>query len=79
MSFDTRKTGSSNSELLGFVRSLSRQQKLFVLRELKREALAAELDHLLSVFRTDELDLKAVDLAVKEERSKAYARWKSAR
>ena len=79
MSFDTRKPGSSNSDVLGFVRGLSRQQKLLVLRELKREALGAELDHLLSVFRTDDLDLRAVDMAVKEERSKAYARWKSAR
>lgn len=79
MSFDTRKPGSSNSELLGFVRGLSRQQKLLVLREFKREALVAELDHLLFVFKTDDLDLRAVDMAVKEERSKAYARWKSAR
>lgn len=79
MSTPQPKKGLTNAALIDLVRGLPKRQKLLIAREFRREGLRVELDHLMAVFKTNELELSVVDQAVKAERTKAYARWRSSR
>lgn len=79
MSTPQKNKALTNAALMRLIKDLPRAQKLLVAKELRRDGLRVELDHLLASFRTEELSLDMIDLAVKEERTKAYGRWRASR
>jgi len=59
-------------QILSMVRQLPRQQKIKLTKELEKEAIDSKLSRLLKVFKTKDLDLKAINEEVESVRQEIY-------
>lgn len=63
-------------QILSIVKQLSRQQKLMLSEELEKEGIDSKLSHLLTVFRTEDLDLKTINEEVESVRQELHDKKK---
>lgn len=66
----------SYDQVFALVKQLPVSEKIKLTKELEKEGIASKLSDLLSIFRTDELDLETIDKEVEIVRQQIYDRQK---
>ncbi|WP_296623733.1 hypothetical protein [Marivirga sp.] len=61
-------------QILSLVKQLPKKQKIKLSKELEKEVIDSKLTRLLETFKTDELDLKAIDEEVEIVRKSINSR-----
>ena len=66
----------STDQVKELVKQLPRKERLRMMHEVAREALAKEFMALVASFKTDELDEETITKEVEIVRARRYAAWK---